>query len=217
MSQARVLIAAAFTAGFLYVVGVIALGSPPDATESPARVVAWFSDHEDSVRIYAWTATFGTFALAVVAGIIRGTLPSPYGDVFLLGAAAFLIETAVQAWCWAALALHANSLDAATARTVLDVAIFWGPILTGATITMIGAVTALGFGARPLVPRWLVLLGVVAFAEQSLETITVFGTHGFIAPGGDMNLILGAGLVLLWLAGLIVWSARRLGHSEARA
>jgi hypothetical protein len=68
---------------------------------------------------------------------------------------------------------------------VLDVASFWGPILTGATMTMIGAVTLLGFGGRPLIPRWLTVLGIVAFAEQAIETITVFGTDGFTAPGGD--------------------------------
>jgi hypothetical protein len=40
--------------------------------------------------------TFGTLAFAVVAGIIRGLLPAPFGDVFLLGAAAFIVENAVQ-------------------------------------------------------------------------------------------------------------------------
>jgi hypothetical protein len=217
MSQSRALVAAAIAAGSLYVAGAIALGSPPDANDSPAHVVAWFRDHEDAVRIYAWTATFGTLAFAVVAGIVRALLPGPFRDVFLLGAAAFIVETAVQAWCWAALGLHASSLNAEVARTVLDVASFWGPILTGATMTMIGAVTVLGFAERPLIPRWLLLLGLVAFLEQAVETITVFGTHGFTAPGGDMNLLLGAGLVAVWLAGLVVWSARRLGRAETLA
>jgi hypothetical protein len=215
VSQTRTLVAAAIAAGSLYLVGAIALGSTPEATDSPAQVLAWFRDHHDAARVYAWTAAFGTLAFAVVTGIIRGTLPAPFGDVFLLGAAAFIVETAVQAWCWGALALHPSSLQPATARTVLDIASFWGPILTGATTTMIGAVTVLGFGARPLIPRWLAALGVIAFAEQAAETITVFGTHGFTAPGGDMNLLLGAGLTAVWLGGLVVWAARRLGRSAA--
>jgi hypothetical protein len=37
--------------------------------------------------------------------------------------------------------------------------------------------------------------------EQSIETITVFGTRGFIAPGGPMNFTLGAGLFLVWVIG----------------
>jgi hypothetical protein len=215
MSQSRTLVAAAIAAGSLYVIGAVALGSPPDATDSPERVVAWFRDHQDAARLYAWTATLGTLAFAVLVAIIRTTLPAPFRDVFLLGGAAFIVETAVQAWCWGALALHASSLNAATARTVLDIASFWGPILTGATMTMIGGVTVLAFGGRPMIPRWLLALGAIAFVEQAVETITVFGTHGFTAPGGDMNVVLGAGLVFVWFVGLVVWSARRLATRGA--
>src|SRR5204862_3328814 len=111
----------------------------------------------------------------------------PHRDVFFLGATAFVVETALQAWIWAGLALHPATLSASTARSLLDVALYWGPILTGTTMTMIGAVTVLGFAARPIIPRWLLILGLLAFAEQAIETVTVFGTHGFIAPGGDMN------------------------------
>ena len=206
--RAMALIIAAVAGGLLYLVAAIALGSPPAVTDSPAQVVSWLGDHRDVVRIYAWTATFGTVAFATLAAIIRGLLPAPSRDVFLLGAAAFIAETAVQAWCWGALALDVPS--PAAARLVLDVADFWGPLLTGATMTMIGSVTVLGFGSRPQIPRWLAWLGVVALTEQAVETITVFGTHGFIAPGGPMNLVLGAGLTGLWLAGLVVWAVGRL-------
>ena len=116
--------------------------------------------------------------------MIRGLLPAPHRDVFLIGGAALIIETAVQAWFWAGLALHPDTLQFETARTMLDIAIFWGPILTGATMTMIGAVTVLGFGGRAVIPRWLMILGVITFLEQAIETVTVFGTDGFIAPGG---------------------------------
>lgn len=125
-----------------------------------------------------------------------------------------MIENAIQAWVWAALALHPSSLEPGASRTFLDLASFWGPLLTGATITMIGAVTVLGFMRPPAIPRWLTVLGVIAFVEQVVETITIFGTGGFIAPGGAMNLILGAGLTLLWLAGLTIWAAGRLGQLE---
>lgn len=214
MSQSRTLVVAAIGAGALYLVGAVALGSLPAASDSPARVAAWFSDHQSAARLYAWTATFGTLAFAIAAGVIRGTLPSPSRDVFLLGAAAFIIETAIQAWFWAALALHPGLLQPATARLVLDIASFWGPILTGATTTMIGAVTVLGLRKRPLIPRWLTALGAITFAEQAVETVTVFGARGFTAPGGDMNVLLGAALTAAWLAGLVVWAARQLGRQR---
>ena len=49
--------------------------------------------------------------------------------------------------------------------------------------------------------------------EQSIETITVFGKSGFIAPGGPMNFTLGAGLLLVWVIasgrGVLSHTARR--------
>jgi hypothetical protein len=130
----------------------------------------------------------GALAFAVFAGIVRGLLPAPHSSIFLLGAAAFTIENAIQGWLWGALTLH--PLDPAIARTVYDIAIFWGPLLTGSTMTMIGAVTVLGLGCDPMIPRWLTVLGAIALIEQAIETITVFGTHGFTAPGGEMILFL---------------------------
>src|SRR6185436_5647717 len=108
--------------------------------------------------------------------------------------------------------LHPDTLSPETARTLFDVALFWGPLLTGATCMMIGAVTVLGLRSEPLIPRWLTVLGAITFTEQAIETITVFGTDGFTAPGGDMNIVLGAGLTAVWLGGLVVWAARRLGR-----
>lgn len=216
MTQARVLVAAAVLLGALYVAGAVALGTPPHVTDSPERIAAWFFDHRDEARFYAWTAAFATLAVAVLAAIIRGLLPAPHRDVFLLGAAAFVIETAVQAWFWAGMARDPASLDPATVRLGFSVLSFWGPILTGATMAMIGAVTVLGLRARPAIPRWLTILGAIAFLEQAIETITVFGTSGFTAPGGDMNLRLGALVTLAWIAGLVVWAAGELGE-RARA
>jgi hypothetical protein len=215
MSQARVLVAATVAAGALYLVGFIVLGSPPGASAHPLDVVKWFHDHRHAARVYAWTAAVGTLAFAVMAGLIRSTLPAPSRDVFLLGAGAFIAETAVQAWFWGALALHPGSLRPVTARLVLEVASYWGPILTGATTAMIGSVTVLGIGRRPLIPRWLTAAGVVAFAEQAAETVTVFGRRGFIEPGGDMNVLLGGLLTAAWIGALVVWSATRLARDGA--
>jgi len=67
VSRSAVLIVAAVAGGVLYVAGAVALGSPPTATDSPADVVAWFRDHHDAARTYAWTATFGLVGLVAWA------------------------------------------------------------------------------------------------------------------------------------------------------
>ena len=52
---------------------------------------------------------------------------------------------------------------------------------------------------------------MIAFIEQAIETITVFGTSGFTAPGGAMNLQLGATVTIVWIIALVVWARRELG------
>ena len=210
MTRGRLLLVAAIAAGALYLVGAVALGTPPKASASAATVAAWVRDHESGVRTYAWTATFGTLAFAVAIALVAEVLPQPHRRVFLIGATAFVVENALQAWFWAGAALHAGNRSADSTQAIIDVARFWGPILTGTTITMIGAVTALGFGGGTGIPGWLTGIGIVAFAEQAVETITVFGKSGFTAPGGDMNLLLGAGLTAVWFFALVVWAYRRV-------
>jgi hypothetical protein len=128
--------------------------------------------------------------------------------VFLVGGITFVAETAVTSWIWGALSAHA-ALGADTARVLLDVASFWGPVLTGSAVTMLAPVVVAAVRGDLDLPRWLTVLGVVALVEQVVETITVFGHTGFTAPGGPMNLYLGALLTLAWFAGLGITLARR--------
>jgi hypothetical protein len=207
-SHSKALVIAAVVLAISYVVATVALGTPPTASDPPADVISWLQQHYNGVRIHAWAITIGLVAFAVLAGIVRNRLPRPFNDIFLLGAAAFIAETAVSTWLWGALALHPDSLEPATARTILDIVLFWGPVLTASTLTMIGSVTALGFTHPAGIPKWLTILGVVVLVEQLAETVTIFGTHGFFGPGGDMNLVLGAGLTLIWLGAIVVWAAR---------
>jgi hypothetical protein len=114
-----------------------------------------------------------------------------------------------ETWFAAGLALHADRLEPATARTVLDVAVFFGPVLTGATVTTMGPVTVLALRGQAGLPRWLGALGAVAIVEQAIETVTIFGSSGFIEPGGAMNMQLGGALVTIWLVAFGVWGGLR--------
>jgi hypothetical protein len=48
----------------------------------------------------------------------------------------------------------------------------------------------------------------VTLVEQVVESITIFGTHGFTEPGGPMNLQLGAGLTTVSLLAIGIVIAR---------
>lgn len=116
----------------------------------------------------------------------------------------------MQAWFWAGLAFHPEGLDPAVARTLFDIPAFWGPLVNGSTMTMGIPFVALGIGASPIVPRWLRWLSALLVLEQGIETVTVFGTSGFIAPGGTMNVYLGGLIGFLWVAGVVTWAMPRL-------
>ena len=211
MKPSRILLVNILATGAFYVAGFVALGgSFPTIDSSGQEIVEWFSDNGKSARIYAWTAAFFSLGLAIFGGQVSALFPKPHRYIFLAGVLGFAITAQVQAWIWAGLALHPKDLDPATARTIFDIAAYWGPLVNGSTTAMSAAVAALGFGVSPIIPRWLTWLSVIFCIEQAIETITVFGQTGFIAPGGTMNVYLGGAIGFLWVAGVVRWALHRL-------
>jgi hypothetical protein len=198
-------------AGFVlsYLVPGTLLGPPPAMDDDAATVVAWLRDNGGDIRLSLWVGIFGVALFAVATAIVRSSLPSPHRDVFFFGAVTFVAATTIQGWMWAGMARHVDTLDPQTARTLLDISSYWGPFLCGATILTLAPVVAVSLGRAALLPRWLGVISAVALVEQAIETVTMFGDHGFLAPGGAMNLVLGAGLTTIAWAGLAVAVSRQ--------
>jgi hypothetical protein len=202
------------TIGFcgLYLLSILALGTPPDVNDDGAVVVQWLQDNHDAVRMSTWLAVLAVPLFATYGILVRDWITGTAGRFFLLGVTAVLILTTVSSWVLAGLARRPDALDPALARTLLDMSAFWGPTLTGFTVLSLGAIAWVSLKDGRL-PRWLGVLAAVAVIEQTVETVTVFGTSGFIAAGGPMNTVLGAGLtVITWLlTGILV--SRRIPDS----
>jgi hypothetical protein len=189
-----------------YIGSFAALGSSFPTVESTGQeIIEWFTDNKVNAQIYAWTAAFAALTLTVLCAMITTLLPRPHRYIFFGGVLMWVITGMVQAWFWAGLALHPENLEPGAAQTLFDIPQYWGPIINGSTMTMAAALIPLGFGASRVVPQWLSWLSIVLFVEQGVETITVFGESGFIAPGGTMNLYLGGLIGMAWVIGLIVW------------
>jgi hypothetical protein len=171
----------------------------PEVTASGARLVVYFQRHGDGVRVVTWLSAWSMVPLVLLIASLRSRLTGVGRDVMLLGAAGLITTTIVWSWISAGLALHPRTLDPNVARTAADIGAYFGPVLTVSIILMIVPVGIAAFRGDGGLPRWLAWVTAVFVAEQSIETITIFGRRGFIAPGGPMNFTLGAGLYLVWV------------------
>ena len=202
---------AAIAYAVLVVITISVVPAAPEATASGAKVVRYFQDHGGGMRAAMWLYTWATGPVVLLIAALRARLTGIGRDVMLIGGAGVAITSVVWAWFNLGLALHPAGLDPKTARTVTDVSLYFGPTLT---VLIVLFVVPVGLAAwhREGFPRWLAWVTLVFALEQSIETITVFGKKGFIAPGGPMNLMLGAGLYLVWLicAGAAVSTERTL-------
>jgi hypothetical protein len=181
----------------------------PTIGSSGQEVAQWFSDNGFRAQAYAWTGAFVSLGLCVFGGQVAMLLPEPNRLIFFAGAFGFAITAQVQAWIWAGLAFYPQALEPAVARTVFDIAAYWGPLVNGSTAAMAGTVAALGFGKSPVIPRWLAGLSCLFALEQVIETMTVFGKSGFFSPGGTMNVYVGGILGFIWVGGVVRWALQQ--------
>jgi hypothetical protein len=218
MKPSRVLLIVILATAGLYVGGFAVLGSSfPTVDSSGQEVVEWFTQHGARARAFSWTTAFISLGLAIFGAQVASVLPQPHGYIFLAGALGWAITSQVQGWFWAGLAFHPQGLDPSAARTIFAIPAYWGPLINGSSATMAFAFISLGFGASRLVPSWLTWLSLVFFLEQSIETITVFGQSGFLAPAGAMNVYVGGAIGFAWGAGVVNWAMKRMNADDHQA
>jgi len=179
--------------------GLVVVPAAPEVTASGERVVRYYQDHGDGVRWAMWLGTWSTVPIVLLVAHLRSRLAGTGRDVMLLVAAGLVVTTAVWSWFNAGLALHPRTLDPHVARTVADVSAYFGPVLTVSIVLLVVPIGLAAWRGEGGFPRWLAWLTIVFALEQSVETVTVLGKRGFIAPGGPMNFTLGAGLFFVWV------------------
>ncbi len=211
-SKVPLLAAVAFLA--LYATGTAFLGTPVRIDASPSDTQAWLQLRQDDIPVMVVSFALALIPFFVLAAWTRRALPDVYGYAFLGATAAFVTQAAVVLWFYAGTAVHADTIDPQTARSLLDVASYFGPVLTTTIVVMSGAVglAALREGSFP---RWFGWFTVVFAGEQLAELATVYGESGFAAPGGEWNNVVGAGLFGLWALALGFVLGRRPAQASA--
>jgi hypothetical protein len=197
----RVPMSAGIAFAVLYTAAMLAAPTLPGIDRPGFDIVSHINAHSSAMRVQVLLVAFGSLALVVVLGCARDRLSGPAAYVFTIGSALVLAETTIAMWFIGGLSLHPDQLGSATARTVTDIAVMWGPVLTMADI-MVAAPILLAANANRF-PRWLGIIAAIFAVEQLIETITIIGPPGsFISPGGAMNFYLGGPLFVVFFLAL---------------
>jgi hypothetical protein len=197
----RIPLIAGIVFAVLFVLALVMVPPLPGIDQPGSAVVSHVRDHAGLLRLQALLITLGFLALVVVLSHARTRLDGPAGYAFTIGSALIIAEFSVELWFSSGLALHANALDPVVARTITDVALMFGPILTVADVIVAVPIALAAKAGR--FPRWLGVLASVFAAEQFVETVTVVGGSGlFISPGGTMNMLLGGALFIVFFGAL---------------
>ena len=192
------LISVAFV--LLLAVGHVVVGArPPDVTASGDQVVAYFRDDGAAIRASAWLTILALLPFGVLAAWFRRQVRGVARDVLLLGGATYIVVQTLWQVLSAAPALHPDQLDPHTARILLDLAGYVGPMLTAGVILFAAPIAWASLRHDNAASSWFAWFSVLLVVEQALETVTILGTSGLIAPGGPMNFPLGAVLFVLWV------------------
>ncbi len=148
-----------------------------------------------------------------VRGMVTALLPRRIGTSSSVESSVGSSRARSGAWFWAGLALHPEGTRSGNcSRFHSAIPQYWGDHQRldhddGGSVrsTRVRAVTDH--------PGWLGWLSVVFLVEQAIETITVFGSTGFLAPGGTMNLYLG-GAIGLGTGSSGCWSGATSGRDR---
>ncbi len=190
----------------LLVAAVAVVPTPPAVTDGADAVVAYYRAHHDAVVLQAWLTMAATVPAAALVAFVANRMSTAARYAFLVAAATTVGLLAVGLLLRLGLALHPATVDPATARTVADIEAYGLPLLTFPIIVQAAAIV---FAVRAGdFPGWLAVVSGVLVVEQLAESATVFGTHGFLAPSGDMNSLLGPTLYGIWLIALGVAAGR---------
>ena len=202
----------------LFVISQAVVPPPPSVAASGEKVVSYYHHHAGGVRLSVWLVTIAGLFFVPVVALLRRRLSGIARDVMFFGAIGVGGQTVIWSWFSAGMALHPDALDPRTARTLTDIAAFYGPVLTASIILLAVPIGLEAWADRGAFPKWLAPVTAVFVIEQAVETLTIFGRRGFTAPAGGMNLILGAGLFVIWVlaVGVAVSGDDRVAPEEHR-
>lgn len=169
---------------------------PPGIDEPGRAIVDWARTHRESIIQQAWLLMLAWLPGGALVALVHRRMTGAPAASFLLGGALLAGLTTLGALLRLGLARHASDLEPAIARVLGDLEVYWGPL---ATIGVVLQATSLAVATRAgAFSRWLLPISAVVALEQLLETLTIIGERGALAPGGAFNHV-GAIFFFVWI------------------
>lgn len=188
------------------VAGLSAVGTFPAATQSEDQLVAWFREKAEAVRLFVWAWTVAIPPLAIMVASLRRLLPAHcIAMFFLIGAISYLVAIEIRNMVMGGSGASCGRPEPRKrSRGARCCDLPWAGTdridnYHDGSGDLVGVASA---SPNPSLAR---AFRTVAFLEQAIETITIFGSSGFTQPGGAMIMQLGATLTLGWLVAFGFW------------
>jgi hypothetical protein len=172
---------------------------PPDIHTSGQAVAAWAQAHRNALALQALLVMLAWLPGGALVAFVHRRMSGAPAAAFLLGAALSVSLLAIGILMRLALARHSMDGPFGAARLLADVEAYWGPL---ATVPNVLQGAAVGVATREGVfPRWLLPITAIFALQQFVETLTIVGDTGLLAPGGTLNQ-LGAAFFGVWTISL---------------
>lgn len=169
---------------------------PPDSHASGQSAIAWVQAQRGALAVQGWLVMLAWLPGAAFLALVHRRMQGAPAAAFLLGSALLMALLSFGVLLRLGLARHAAELAPDTACLLLDLEAYWGSL---ATIGVVLQATSVAIATRHgALPAWLFPFSALLATEQLMETLTMLGDGGFLAPGGTLAQ-LGAALFGIWV------------------
>ncbi len=204
----------------LFVIGSLLAGSPPKPDASSAAVASFLVQQRSSLLIGTVLLLLAIPCFGLFVGVLSGTLRDAEGGRGTLSGAATLgwtlMLTVVSVGVLSQTALvwrGANAFDPQLIRFGYDLSTLSLFAVSAMAVALAVGATSAVILRTGVLPRWLVVLGVVEVAVNCVELAGLGSRSGLDAAGYAAGI--GPLIWSLWAAATAVTLARRTGHPRS--
>jgi hypothetical protein len=197
----------------LVIVTIVISGSPPKETDSAAKILKYYRDNADGIKVASFVGTLATLPILLWAGSLWARLRRAENGqprLALVAVLGLVLAGAVQGVLTAigaTIVLQLNNVGPTEAKFFFVLATTMGAIGNIGIAVLVLAVSALAFRTH-VFPAWVAWIGVV---DGIVLLVACYGA----ASTSDAIAVLGLIALVIWAIWLIATSVIMIRHTDA--